>query len=751
LLHPGGIWHIVAKLERGDLSESVGPAYGSLDAAQAGQLIGAALSNDSTWWIEVDPGAGTSRNVFETWRGCLIWCSRIIAPFLAKYKLRAAPSNLRIVVKLDSFPSTGFYKDGIPSDTAIDAAIDVTVDKANRCASISFGLDWHKGFYRPDNYAEISLGTAFLEAVSSILDLNTDISDLRQIVEQAAGSSDFRHRHAFEARNAIERLAASGLTKEFSAIPISAGAIAKCGTAWLAHSRANGPRIEGEEACITFLKAFQAERLDSLIKEIRRFNRQHFVMAMLEGMQNALASERHWRTSARALRAIHGVDRDFEVSLKQIAKINGVMRANSILAELASAECLIDGGFSPGTMDIEELQARALQYFQTGDLIPAILARRMEPTIHISPTGDVLYSHDFEDVTLKYGAQIRHARDRETASEEYLERFAGDSPPIEPDQLFADAATAEYGLLAGLIRGLPYDLVDFCLADKSSTLVMPRNELIQRLNSLGHYKGHDASTAVNRLTLPSRASWTAYPEGTRPSDFDLARLDRRYSIIARPFIALSQENNPQVVIAPGIVERALIHNLSGAYTGNLQNEFWHTQEMRKFASESGRKIGLDFNAEVATAIESLGLRAWPSAAPSWCLNCKNTDDVKRLGDIDVLAISPDGSHVWVIEAKDLKMCRTLGESCRRLSDYQGILGKDGKPDQLLRHLNRVAFVRARASELRVRLRLTETPQVHGLVVVNSPQPMGQLAGEYNADSTVVMMDSLNQVPWNAGW
>jgi hypothetical protein len=43
-----------------------------------------------------------------------------------------------------------------------------------------------------------------------------------------------------------------------------------------------------------------------------------------------LAEEGHWRRSARALRAIHGVDRDFSMSMARVMAANGVLRANSM-------------------------------------------------------------------------------------------------------------------------------------------------------------------------------------------------------------------------------------------------------------------------------------------------------------------------------------------------------------------------------------------------------------------------------------
>jgi hypothetical protein len=205
------------------------------------------------------------------------------------------------------------------------------------------------------------------------------------------------------------------------------------------------------------------------------------------------------------------------------------------------------------------------------------------------------------------------------------------------------------------------------------------------------------------------------------------------------------------MLAPGVVERSLFHNFGGALTGGLQNEFWSSREMQKFASRRGDETGLAFNDELARELVALGLEAHASAKLTWCLHHKGTDEVKRLGDVDVLVFSPDRTRVWVIEAKDLKMCRTLGETARRLSEYQGITKVNGKPDNLLKHLNRVDYVRKYASDLQSRFKLTHLPKVSGIVVVGSPQPMEMIAIKGGRDAVTVRKESLAQVPWNEGY
>lgn len=221
--------------------------------------------------------------------------------------------------------------------------------------------------------------------------------------------------------------------------------------------------------------------------------------------------------------------------------------------------------------------------------------------------------------------------------------------------------------------------------------------------------------------------------------------------LARPIVELSAEPDAELVFAPAVIERAMLHNMGGALSGALQNEFWQSDAMRKFSSSAGAAAGIAFNGRVAERLQQLQLRAWPSATPAWCLNQKATDELKALGDIDVLAVSPDGSCVWIVEAKDLKLCRTLGEAARRLSEYRGKLTQKGKPDKLLRHLNRVAYIRANSSALGARLGLKVRPRVCGVVVVRAPQPMEQLQTDVGVDGVFVMLSDMTKVPWATGW
>ena len=102
--------------------------------------------------------------------------------------------------------------------------------------------------------------------------------------------------------------------------------------------------------------------------------------------------------------------------------------------------------------------------------------------------------------------------------------------------------------------------------------------------------------------------------------------------------------------------------------------------------------------------------------------------------------------MFVIEAKSLKLCRTEAEVAARMMDYAGKMRQDSKgrekPDKLLRHIRRVQYLRENAQRLGERLGLPRQPRIHGLMVVDAPQPMNFYMLEKNPDAHSCPLDDL---------
>lgn len=748
LLTPSGQPILVMRLDTKTHFSERQPVFASMSAAKAGSLIAAIESELGVVWIQLmtRPEDPRSFDAHETWAALLAWAGRILDPFLKRYSLQLTrPLLIRFVVNFDDERALREM-----TDCEILDSVSIGWDNVGSCIGLYVAPAWHIALQRKDNFAEAVLAANFLSGVASATGTAISPTDLVEFAVAQIGSPFARWRHSFFAYRPIDMLKAHGLLARFRPIPQSAGALVKTGLGWQSRSREQGYLIEGKQDCRAFLDHQHEVLLGSLLNQVGLYDRLSLVGACLNAIQSALGDGRGWTKSALALQSIHGQQQDFDVSFNQAGKANAVIRAASILIELAVAESPTEGGRDVGHLDLDELQAHAALLFKNADTIPALEGGWIKPEIKIAPTGDVLLDRTFEQGSLLRTAEIRHQSDR--GSDQDVERSAevGSTPIPGPGDALAEAILAEFGVDDDLYVGFAGALVMVAETVKAGVFAMRRSELRMAVNGQDELL-RDLAPLIDRYTLPCRTGWATSHPGALSRDYDLAKFDRRYSLIGRPIVAIDDDADPLLMIAPAMVERSMRHNLSGAMTGGLQNEFWSSQAMRKFASRRGDETGLAFNDELARELVQIGLDAHSSAQMTWCLNHQGTDQVKRLGDIDVLVFSPNRTRVWVIEAKDLKMCRTLGETARRLSEYQGKPKSNGKPDNLMKHLTRVDYLRAHAGDLQRRFGLSSVPSVSGLIVVGSPQPMEMIKIPGGKDAITVRRENLTEVPWNEGY
>tara|TARA_Y100000815_G_scaffold274121_1_gene307271 strand:- start:20667 stop:24446 length:3780 start_codon:yes stop_codon:yes gene_type:complete len=747
--HPDGSPRKVMRVDPRSVFSRLENIHASIDDIERGELLGTIQTNGAPVWVSRTVVGSRSPDEYENWRTILRWLEFLIVPFEAKFGVGAGQP---VLIEVDvEWPDSEMLAGGLEHD-ALSSTIEIAVNDETRTAKLRILRDWHRALNSKENHAERFLAEQLLVCVARLRGIEAKPVEIRELIDSSVGSNDFRWRHAFFVHRPIETMGASGLLGDrFRPIPTSATALIKCCSAFSVDGVEPGQKIVGAEECFAFLQAMHSSLLDTLCAAIRCYNRESLVLAALDRYQSALSEERSWAMTARALQAIHGVEEDRTASFERRGEINAVIRGSSILVEIAASHASAEGGFAVGDFDMDDFLAAALQVFSIGDLIPALRGGQLKPELAVSPTGHLLYDHDFHETALSSTVRVLHSRDRVENSNAYAKFFSKEeteTPSPEEQKPFREALQAEYGVPASMFFDLSYYLVDLALEQKGATFTILRSQLISWLDTREIEGKPDFASLIDRLTLPSRPDWKVLPEGTSERDFDLSRFDRRYSLIGRPIVALNADNDPLLAIAPAIVERAARHNIGGALAGGLQGEFWISKEMRSYVGGAGERAGLEFNERVAKAIRKLGLKADHSVKPSSCMNLQATDTLKRLGDIDVLAFTPDGLHAWVIEVKDIKLCRTLSETAKRLSEYRGLRLANGKPDNLLRHLNRVDFVRAHAADLAQRNKLPQTPSVHGLVVVDVPQPMTFVTASDALDARFVTVDSLSEFDWS---
>ena len=184
--------------------------------------------------------------------------------------------------------------------------------------------------------------------------------------------------------------------------------------------------------------------------------------------------------------------------------------------------------------------------------------------------------------------------------------------------------------------------------------------------------------------------------------------------------------------------------IAGLHRGDLNNTFWELVEARRYAGARGDAVGHEFEEEVAQRLRELGLDAESGCRLSKLLNLKVSDE---LGNIDVFALTKDKKRAWVIEAKDMRLCRTEVEVAARLSDFRGRMLRDSKgrekPDKLLRHIRRVEFMRSHSAALAKALKLDAAPEIKGLLVADCPRPMNFHMLEAVPDAASVFLDAID--------
>lgn len=743
LPHPRFGWGTVSRMERRPFSGELEPVYASIDAVRRQRLIGATVDPTGVAWVEAI-GEVDRDTLFESWNAALLWWRRVL-PIWARWS-GSSSSLMDVVLSVDPPPIDDWTA---AADDLIDAAVRVWLEEGG-VVRMHLGRGWHQGLLRSDNRSEVALAAGLLQAAAVSVGKDLERPVALELIRNIA-TPDVRHRHAHEVARVIEALGAAGVVEPMRRLSQTAMSVEKYGSAWRVRPRDSSREVRGIEDCVALVRVCLAQEIADLRTTVGRFDRVELIVAALRAQQAALMEARTWETTARAMRAIHGVDQDLSYSLEQKKQVNSVIRCSTIIVEFAQTDAAPSGGLATGRMDMEELQAKAMALIYVADMLPALISGQQNPVLKISSSGELLSDQRFSDVTLKATATQLHAMDRMEADKNYDLRRNGQKAPQPVDDDLGAALEAEYGVPHAILREFAMGVAQLALAEGTDVIVRRRSALLGALAEDEVLAGATLEPLLDRLTSPARSGWSDIPPGAVAGDFDVSKFDRPRSLIGRPIPAIADDDDPLLVLAPGTIERALAHNLSGALGGDLQNRFWSSRAMQHFASRQGARAGLEFNDAVADAVAAQGLETWVGRGMSWCLNRKQSEELDRLGDIDVLALSASEALVWVIEAKDLKLCRTLGEVARRLANYQGQTDEKGRPDALLRHLRRVAYLRDNADHLCKRLGLTETPRVCGLVIVKSPQPMAQLSGTFYDDARVALLDRLEEIPWRVGW
>ena len=743
---PEGGFKVVQRKDWG--RDGIRPIYANVQDLSEGRLTGAISVAGRTWWIETTARENEPRSWrYHIWNAVVEWLAEIAPTLIREQPMIFPPGAYRLRIELPD--DAQFHAGAVDGDLRDRVPLPETVvfgadTNAVRGGSVWVSVDWPGYLRSTENIAEVELVATALEAFVDKSKSGVNRARLVQMVNAAIGSPDWRWLHAQEPVTPLQRLAGRRLIDDFRDIEFSAHALAKCGSVWAFRDRTKGSEVDGEGECREFLKDYRDHVLASIVSDVRRFDRRGLVEAAARRFQAARQEQSRWRGTIRALRSIRGAKADEDAFARQ-NEINGVQRAAKGICEIAACEAARDGGLIPSRIEVDELFAKALLLMGNGQLFAAIRGGLIPPKIRVSPAGDVLCEREVFMRLLEPGATWVHSRSLNEADKRYGgPKASGEEPPTERLAWSAElraAVEAEYQTSAEAFVDLQFALIQAAERRGQGVFFARHSELIDELRRNVAYPRGDVSGLLRRLTLRCRGSWDAE---LAEADRDLSKFDRRYSLISRPLLAIDRDDDPTVLVVPAFVSDAIMYAISGLREGELQGTYWDSPVARSHAGAMAKANGEAFERSVEERLNALGLNARMRCSLSSLLNEKVDP---QYGDIDVFAVAKDKRTVWVIEAKNLRLCRTETEVAARLSEYRGRMVEDSKgrekPDKLLRHIRRVEYLRARLSALAKNLKLEGLQAVKGLLIVDAPQPMNFHMLDQLADAESVFLDAID--------
>jgi hypothetical protein len=190
---------------------------------------------------------------------------------------------------------------------------------------------------------------------------------------------------------------------------------------------------------------------------------------------------------------------------------------------------------------------------------------------------------------------------------------------------------------------------------------------------------------------------------------------------------MSSEPDPILVIAPGALRDSIAYVIEGYYEGGFPPRHYKSAAMRKWCGTRANSRGTKFAQQVAERVQVHGWYSMKTEVQMTELLGIGRDEefgeVKQFGDVDVFAWNRSRDRVLIMECKRLHFHKAPGEIVEQLSDYRGRLNRDGKPDDLSKHLRRIEILRARKELWFPKLGLCEDAAVEGWIIFKNPVPM----------------------------
>lgn len=702
------------------------------------------ISDNRVWWAELDtPNAAHTYAAYARWELIKTWLPKI-ALVLDK-RLTKLPDNLlwhstfiAEIGNTDAFSEFGSFDGALRGVTFKTAP-------AKGAIYLTFGDEFERGIYNAENVAERAMISQLVTAFFELADESLEVDEKEKLVWDIVGNAQARQTHRYTSMQVRDRIK-SELPRELIDVhALDEGAL-KLGLGWRFHDRDQGDTIIGINECTQFLRKTVEGITSDLSSELKGFSKVDVLRACLINHEVAAAERNQWNRTSGAVLALRNFDPDVrDIIIRNSFKLNAIFAASRWVAEMALCECPMDSGLKPSKLDISHMLSKAMLIFHLGGISDSIRWGAITPKLKITPQGDIHANHDFQEEIIEPFAQSNSIDSLDESIRQYAENIGSREPQKANSEVlgsdFLKAFKNEFGASVDEVRIVVESVEDRAIVSGSVIIEDKLSKLSTVATDLGTVEANKARAILRKLMLTPRASWDVIPEGCLDKDIRFWRFRRQLSIVRRPFLAFSNEQDPLVMIAPGMLRDSFRYIMSNYYSARFPIEQLTSKLMRKYKSDLDGKRGQEFEIEVKQQLDQLGWRT---------LHAKNVSDIfgkpmeRNFGDVDLLAMSPDKTRLLVIECKDMLDSMTPGEIAEQMSKFQGTT-ISGKRDLLRKHLDRLELFQANPSILYSYCGVSIKAKIEGWLVFRNNVPMQWAWDELEAKTKIATLGSLGDI------
>lgn len=676
-----------------------------------GRLWGVAETATRAWWIIVDePGNSPVERdaAYQIWHCFCEWTDRIalrLEPVIITF---AGPLELRV-----KFEGLETWQDTQSATHIVETSpeLKVEVDPTKRAASLTITKEFFESFRQPTNRAERTLIRGITEAALSIAGLPADPGLVHRVETELASDPQARFFHTYLTNDP----AFAGVDVTGHKTPLlHEGVISfmRPGTAPFSQKkRVIVDRAEAKQEIFAAVSRLKQK----MVADLAQLNRASVIIRVLRSIEAVKIDSNLWRVTAASLRAING-DEELKRTAGEKENLHNIQKvASRSILEAALFSCPADGGRKIGELEFEELLARQAVLLELGIFGEELKSPLPIDELIVYPNGEIECGGVLRN-------QIVHAFNHtvfqerlDWAASTYGELFER-RPNAEKDPWLTrlDAGiSAEFGLASlSDVADAIYALAKEADQNKVSIWIETESALAARLSTVLNLPLEKTRQFVRRAQLyPWNLLEGEAPLGFKPRDVAPWHFRRRFSLLARPLIALETGDDRRVVVCPAQMNESFDHLFHQISRGCFHHEFFESDTMRAVVRERAQSLADNFETNVAECFRDQGYTVKKN------LMMTTLGAPAALGEIDVLAWDNKGT-VWVVESKLLRSVYSAADIVHQFSDFEGKPG-----DRLGQHLGRIGWIDDNPSGLSAVIGNAVRGSVNALIVTSNLVPI----------------------------